>query len=351
MAFKETPTRRGLRLSRPNSDRFFTVMFVFSHRTFRWSLARKTLLWAGGVILGSWALAMIGSAYGFWATKKLMSFSQLQQDTQTQQRQLRESLNQAEGLETEVRDLRQQLEDLMKLIDPKTPELNLPLAPEPNPTTITDPLPANPGPDSKPKPPTPSTEPNDPAQPPKKNPAAEKVRQLRIAIDQAWAGANLVRAKMLPIIERWNHTPSILPTAGYLSSGFGFRVNPFGRVNDTGESLIGFHTGLDICNTLDTPIQATADGVIERAGWIEGYGNAVVIRHSPEVETLYGHMHMFDAKTQVGQQVTRGDILGYMGRSGNATGVHLHYEVRLSDKPVNPKPYLRLQRQWLSSLK
>ncbi|HWQ10225.1 MAG TPA: hypothetical protein VN436_13985, partial [Holophaga sp.] len=70
MAPKMRQGRRGLRLSRPDPHQFFTVMLVFSHRTFRWSLARKTILWVFGVVLGIWALAMIGSAYGFWATRK-----------------------------------------------------------------------------------------------------------------------------------------------------------------------------------------------------------------------------------------------------------------------------------------
>ncbi len=155
MALLESPTRRGLRLSHPNSDRFFTVMFVFSQRTFRWSLARKTLLWVAGVLLGSWILAMIGSTYGLWATQKIMSFSRLQRETQTQQRQLRESLAQAEGLDTAVHDLRQQVDDLKKLIDPKAPEPYLPLASTRKPPPIPNPPPASPVPESIPKPPMP----------------------------------------------------------------------------------------------------------------------------------------------------------------------------------------------------
>jgi murein DD-endopeptidase MepM/ murein hydrolase activator NlpD len=150
------------------------------------------------------------------------------------------------------------------------------------------------------------------------------------------------------VIRAWSRTPSIPPTAGYLSSGFGVRVSPFSRSNETGDGLLGYHTGLDISNALDTPIQATADGEVVDAGWMDRYGWGVKIRHTPDQETLYAHLNRVDVKT--GQKVSRGDILGAMGRTGNATGVHLHYEVRRNGKPVNPQPYLRLQRQWLSAL-
>jgi murein DD-endopeptidase MepM/ murein hydrolase activator NlpD len=318
MTSKPNPTRRGVRLSRPDSDRFFTIMLVFSERTFSWSLARKTILWTLGIVLGVWALAMIGSAYGFWATKKIMSFSQLQMDTENQQRQLKESLKQADGLEEETRTLRRQVDELLKLINPSAPAQVLPPAPN---------------------------------QAPKPVPNAEKVSQLRSEIELTWAQTKAMRAKMDPIIERWNHTPSIPPTAGYLSSSFGIRISPFSRANEEDEGIMGFHSGYDISNALNTPIQATANGTVESAGPLAGYGNAIVIRHSDELETLYGHMNTFDPRIKAGQEVTRGDIIGYMGQSGRATGVHLHYEVRLNGRPVNPGPYMRLQREWLSSLK
>jgi murein DD-endopeptidase MepM/ murein hydrolase activator NlpD len=160
---------------------------------------------------------------------------------------------------------------------------------------------------------------------------------------------HLIRARMDPIIDRWNHTPSIPPTAGYLSSGFGIRLSPFSRVNEQGEGLLGYHTGFDITNAEGTPIQATADGEVAAAGWMDRYGNGVILRHSEQFETLYAHMSR--VRVKVGQKVSRGDILGEMGRTGNATGVHLHYEVHLNGRPVNPQPYLRLQGEWLKGLR
>ena len=311
--------RRALRSSRPDSGRWLTVMVVFSHRTFRWSLKRRMMVWVLGGVFGFWALAMIGSGYGMWATKKIMSFGRLQKETLEQQDQLRMSLDQAQSLESEVATLRKQHTELLKLLDPKA--------------QVGSPLEAAPG-QSKAAPLPPGTQ--------------ERLSRLHQDLDYTAKQAAVVRARMEPVIRAWSHTPSIPPTAGYLSSGFGVRVSPFSRSNETGDGLLGYHSGLDISNVIDTPIQATADGEVVEAGWMDRYGWGVRVRHSEDQETLYAHLNRLDVKT--GQKVTRGDILGSMGRSGNATGVHLHYEVRRNGKPINPQPYLRLQRQWLSAL-
>jgi murein DD-endopeptidase MepM/ murein hydrolase activator NlpD len=294
-------------------------MLVLSHRTFRWSLTRRKLLWVLGGVVGFWALAMIGSGYGFWATKKIMSFSNLQRETQDQQEQLRWSLNQAQALENEVTTLRKQQTELLKLLDPKAPSGT----PPPAPPSQSKAAPIQPG-------------------------TQERLSHLREDLEATARQAATVKARLEPVIWAWSHTPSIPPTAGYLSSGFGVRISPFSRANEAGDGLLGYHTGLDISNALDTPIQATADGDVEEAGWMDRYGWGVLIRHTKEQETLYAHMNRLSVK--VGQKVLRGEILGFMGRSGNATGVHLHYEVHLNGKAVNPQPYLRLQRQWLSAL-
>ena len=325
MSTKST-ARRALRLSRPDTEQFFGVMLVFSRRTFSWTLTRKTLLWTLGLVFGFSALAMIGSAYGFWATKKLMSFSQLQRETRSQQLQLRQALDQAGQLQDELGRLTQQMNDLGQVLDTKSSKPSLPPPPGTQPMSVPPPsggAPAGGG--------------------------NHRVQQLRTDLEKSTAQAKLIRARMEPIIERWNHTPSIWPTAGYLSSGFGLRISPFARRNEADDGLLGYHSGYDISNSEGTPIQATADGVVEVAGWYERYGNAVILKHSSELGTLYGHMSRVDVRP--GQRVSRGDILGAMGRTGAATGVHLHYEVRVNGHPVNPQPYLHLQRQWLSTLK
>ena len=325
MSTHQPERRLAVRSSRPESGRWLTVMVVFSHRTFRWSLTLRMMLWGLGGVVGFGVLAMIGSGYGFWATKKIMSFTYLQKETKEQQEQLRSSLDQAQNLENEVTALRKQQTELLKLLDPKAPAApplpSMPRTSKPAPSKPTAPLP--PG-------------------------AQERLSRLREDLDSSAQQAAAVKARMEPLIRAWSRTPSIPPTAGYLSSGFGIRVNPFSRSNESGDGLLGYHTGLDISNSLDTPIQATADGEVVEAGWMDRYGWGIRIRHTEDLETLYAHLDRLEVK--VGRKVSRGDILGFMGRSGNATGVHLHYEVRLKGKPVNPQPYLRLQRQWLSAL-
>lgn len=127
-----------------------------------------------------------------------------------------------------------------------------------------------------------------------------------------------------------SHTPSMWPMRGYVSSGFGKRLDPF-----TG--IWKMHEGIDICARKGTPIRATADGKVRFAGWYHGYGKMVRLNHI-YYETRYGHLE--DIKVRPGQSVKRGDIIGTCGNSGNTTGVHLHYEVRVSGKPTDPKKYI-----------
>lgn len=130
--------------------------------------------------------------------------------------------------------------------------------------------------------------------------------------------------------KRFAHTPSIRPMRGYISSGFGKRLDPF-----TG--IWKMHEGIDICAPKGTPVYATADGRVRFAGWYHGYGKTVKIDHI-YYETRYGHLD--DIKVKSGQKVKRGDIIGTCGSTGYTTGVHLHYEVRVSNNAVDPKRYL-----------
>ena len=122
-------------------------------------------------------------------------------------------------------------------------------------------------------------------------------------------------------------TPSIWPTAGYVSSPYGLR---FGGSE--------FHQGVDIAAEIGTPIVATADGVVTAAGWNGGYGNMVDVDHGGGIVTRYGHASA--VAVTVGQQVRRGQTIAYVGSTGRSTGPHLHYEVRVNGQPVNPAGYL-----------
>ncbi len=122
--------------------------------------------------------------------------------------------------------------------------------------------------------------------------------------------------------------PFALPikSAFRYTSGFGPR---WGRM----------HEGTDFAASYGTPIYATADGIVTHAGWLAGYGRLVKIQHEFGIETRYAHQAKLRVK--VGQRVSRGDHIGDMGNSGRSTGTHLHYEVLLGGKPVNPMTYIK----------
>ncbi len=128
-------------------------------------------------------------------------------------------------------------------------------------------------------------------------------------------------------------TPSGWPVHGWISSDYGERISPY-----TGE--VGtMHQGVDIANRLGTPIRATADGLVLHAGWTNGgYGKMVEIVHGFGFSTVYGHCSRLRAVP--GQRVRKGDVIASVGATGNATGPHVHYEVRRFGVPVTPRPYM-----------
>ena len=122
-------------------------------------------------------------------------------------------------------------------------------------------------------------------------------------------------------------TPSIWPVAGWLSSSYGNRRDPFNGGAD-------FHPGLDISADYGQAVRATADGTIAVASSSGNYGNLVEIDHGYGIVTRYGHLSRF--QTTAGQQIHRGDIVGYVGSTGRSTSPHLHYEILLNGKLTNP---------------
>jgi len=126
--------------------------------------------------------------------------------------------------------------------------------------------------------------------------------------------------------------PQVLPASlEYISSGFGYRADPF-----TGAGA--FHPGLDFRGPIGAPIYAAAPGRVSFVGQRSGYGNCVEIDHGNGLQTRYAHMSGF--RTQVGRQVSPGEVIGLIGSTGRSTGPHLHFEVRIADRPVNPRPFL-----------
>jgi murein DD-endopeptidase MepM/ murein hydrolase activator NlpD len=132
---------------------------------------------------------------------------------------------------------------------------------------------------------------------------------------------------------RASSVPSLWPVEGTITGPFGERTDPF-----NGEGA--FHCGVDISAAFGQPVIAPAEGMVVFADEMNGYGRMVVIDHGHGISTRYGHLASFAVVS--GQQVRRGDVIGYVGLSGRSTGPHLHYEVRINDTPVNPYKFLRL---------
>jgi murein DD-endopeptidase MepM/ murein hydrolase activator NlpD len=126
--------------------------------------------------------------------------------------------------------------------------------------------------------------------------------------------------------------PQVLPASlEFISSGFGYRSDPF-----TGEGA--FHAGLDFKGPYGAPIYAAAKGTVSFVGQKQGYGNCIEVDHGNGLMTRYAHMSAF--RTAVGQPVKAGDVIGAIGNSGRSTGPHLHFEVRVDDRAINPRPFL-----------
>jgi len=128
---------------------------------------------------------------------------------------------------------------------------------------------------------------------------------------------------------RYGNAPGKLtfPTKGILTSGFGNRISPI-------SGTMRFHAGIDIGSDSGTPVVAAAGGEVVQAGYMGGYGYAVIIYHGGGFSTVYGHLSKFAVST--GQKVQRNQIIGYVGSTGYATGPHLHFEVRVNGALQNP---------------
>lgn len=160
---------------------------------------------------------------------------------------------------------------------------------------------------------------------------AEDLVDLEARLHELGLGMDLLQRKFEEHRLVISNTPAIRPAKGLLTSGYGYRRDPF-----TGGRA--FHRGIDIVAPRGQAIYATGDGLVTKAGRSSGLGNAVYLSHGFGIVTLYGHM----SKVQVapGQRVARGDVIGLVGNTGRSTGNHVHYEVHVDGKAVNPLGYI-----------
>jgi murein DD-endopeptidase MepM/ murein hydrolase activator NlpD len=156
----------------------------------------------------------------------------------------------------------------------------------------------------------------------------------RVSAEQAKPGVSL----FFPGVQHTGIERSVItgtaflrPVAGWLTSGFGYRKDPF-------SDRVQFHRGLDIAAAVGTTVRASLDGRVVAAGWDPVLGNFVMIRHQIGYATLYGHLHQ--ALVSRGDTVTRGQRIGTVGTTGRSTGPHLHFEIRRGGLPINASALL-----------
>ena len=155
------------------------------------------------------------------------------------------------------------------------------------------------------------------------------------SLDARFERLGLSLARMDLLSSGLQRVPQTLPASlDFISSGFGYRADPFTHSG-------AFHPGLDFRGPKGSPIYAAAKGVISFAGQRSGYGNCVEIDHGNGLVTRYAHMSAF--RSHVGQPVAPGQVIGLIGSTGRSTGPHLHFEVRINDRPINPRPFLEVR--------
>ncbi|MBT9133751.1 MAG: Murein DD-endopeptidase MepM [Firmicutes bacterium] len=159
----------------------------------------------------------------------------------------------------------------------------------------------------------------------------QNIEEIKEAIPETEESLQDLERKVELQRRREAATPSLWPTSGDVTSGFGRRRSPFGGSWE-------HHEGVDIAAPRGTSVFAAANGIVRVAGWNGGYGNVVFIDHGFGMSTVYAHLHRISVR--VGQQVTKGQQVGLVGSTGRSTAPHLHYEVRVNGQAVNPLRFL-----------
>lgn len=156
-------------------------------------------------------------------------------------------------------------------------------------------------------------------------------KQIRLVVALRSEFMNQAYGAVSSVVNPTAETPNIWPVAGPISSYYGYRTSP-GGIGST------FHEGVDIAGDYGTPISATAAGTVTQAGWVGGYGYLVEVRHADGIVTRYGHNSA--VLVYEGQHVDQGSMIALMGSTGNSTGPHCHYEVRINGEAVDPMYFL-----------
>lgn len=156
-------------------------------------------------------------------------------------------------------------------------------------------------------------------------------KQIRLVVALRSEFMNQAYGTVSSVLNPTAETPNIWPVTGPISSYYGYRTS-LGGIGST------FHEGVDIAGDYGIPISATAAGTVTKAGWVGGYGYLVEVRHADGIVTRYGHNSA--VLVYEGQHVDQGSMIALMGSTGNSTGPHCHYEVRIHGEAVDPMYFL-----------
>ena len=156
-------------------------------------------------------------------------------------------------------------------------------------------------------------------------------KQIRLVVALRSEFMNQAYGTVSSVLNPTAETPNIWPVTGPISSYYGYRTSP-GGIGST------FHEGVDIAGDYGTPISATDAGTVTKAGWVGGYGYLLEVRHADGIVTRYGHNSA--VLVYEGQHVDQGSMIALMGSTGNSTGPHCHYEVRIHGEAVDPMYFL-----------
>jgi murein DD-endopeptidase MepM/ murein hydrolase activator NlpD len=299
-------------------DKEYINILVFGHKTSKTrhlKIRRKTFK----VVLYLFGFALLSTTFFFCdyiqVKKKVFELNRLRQETQTQKSQLHFFSSKIEDLEKQLSKLKDFDKKIRIIANLERGQESTPFMGMggPSPSDIREKM---------------------------KGEKDDKglIQQMKMDIERLQSEATS-RGESLSELEKLletkkeilTHTPSIWPVLGWVTSGFGFRTNPF-----TG--LTQMHEGIDISNRVGTVVAAPADGIISDMGSDLAHGRILVISHGLGMTSRFGHLNKVFVK--VGQQVKRGDKVAEVGMTGRTTGPHLHYEVRLNGIPVNPVRYI-----------
>jgi len=307
---------------------FYTILVLPGQTAhpYRFSIRKKTCLWLVG-FCASVALISGGLFVDYLAMLgRMADLAHLRRQTVTQQAQI-------QNFAQTIDQLQKQMAQLSELDRKVRAITDMEVAP-PNATTPSASVPLSGVGLGGPEPPLDLTSPTSASRVGVLTSIGQNLKWLQTMVQERQQSLRALAEAAEAQKAEWAATPSIWPVQGWTSSGFGERLSPF-----TG--LQTMHHGIDIVAAAGTPIVSPATGLVS-TGTDKSLGNYVTIDHGRGLQTYYGHLARIAVAT--GHRVERGTVIGYVGSTGLSTGPHLHYEIQVNGRPVNPTKYILDER-------